>query len=199
MLLGAALLAAAPGCTTIRVTDPPRTATEQFLLSVATVQAIEQLSAIPLRDREVYLDWSYLTGPFPPTNEWAYLVGELRAMMLSQGVRLVSSRDQAEIVVEVRSQGVGIDRYEFLLGIPSVPLGAVTSTGDDVPLATPELAIVKSTRQFGYASVALVAYWRDTGELVGSSGPFLGRTSREDFWFFGVGPRTVGDIPPAQR
>ena len=65
--------------------------------------------------------------------------------------------------------------------------------------ATPELAIVKTTRQRGYAAVAFVAYWNDTGELVANSGPFIGRTEREDFWFFGLGPRTVGTIPPAEQ
>ena len=40
------------GCATIRVTDPPRSATEQFLLSEATRKAVEQLSAEALRDRQ---------------------------------------------------------------------------------------------------------------------------------------------------
>ena len=38
-----------------------------------------------------------------------------------------------------------------------------------------------------------------SGELVDSSGPFVGRTLREDWWILGFGPRTIGDIPPAQR
>ena len=39
------------GCATIRVTDPPRTATEQFLMSTAAARAIEQLSSETIRDR----------------------------------------------------------------------------------------------------------------------------------------------------
>ena len=39
------------GCATVRVTDPARTATEQFLMTEASVRAIEQLSANALRDR----------------------------------------------------------------------------------------------------------------------------------------------------
>ena len=35
----------AANCAAIRVTDPPRTATEQYLLTQATVHAIEKLSA----------------------------------------------------------------------------------------------------------------------------------------------------------
>src|SRR5687767_2661308 len=187
------------GCATIRVTDRPRTATEQFLLSDAATEAIEQLSAASLRDRRVFVDSTYLTGVNVPTGEHAFMLGELRARMLGAGVRLVSAREQAEIVLEVRSGGLGIDRIEYLLGIPALYLPSAGVEVGDVPLATPELAIIKSTKQRGYASVAFVAYWSDTGELVASSGPFIGRTFRDDFWFFGVGPRTLGDIPPARK
>ena len=86
---------------------------------------------------------------------------------------------------------------QFLLGIPALYLPQATSS--TVPIATPELAIIKSTKQRGYASVAYVAYWADTGEVVAHSGPFIGRTTREDWWILGTGPRTVGDIPPAEK
>lgn len=198
MILAAML--ASGGCATIRTTDPPRTATEQFLMSVAATRAIDQLSSIALRGRRVYTDSTYL-GSVSNTAENAFLQGELRARLLLAGVQLVSQRSEAEIILEIRSGGLGIDRLEFLLGIPALYLGGTTSTTPtgQMPVATPELALIKSTRQRGYASVAFVAYWTDTGELVASSGPFVGRTFREDYWFFGVGPRTVGNIPPAER
>lgn len=194
-----ALLALGSGCASIRTTDPPRTATEQFLLSGAAARAIEQLSAQAMRDRLVYVDTTYL-GTSQNQPEYAFLVGEFRARMMMSGMRLAASRDEAQIVIEMRSGGLGIDRYEYLLGIPSLYLPqAATSTTAGTPLAVPELAIVKSTKQRGYASVAFVAYWRDTGEVLASSGPFVGRTLREDWWFFGIGPRTVGNIPPAEK
>jgi hypothetical protein len=31
--------------------------------------------------------------------------------------------------------------------------------------------------------------------VVHESGPFIGRTTRDDWWVFGFGPRTVGNIP----
>ena len=195
-----AVLAVAHGCATIRTTDPPRTATEQFLMSVAATRAIDQLSAVALRGRRVYTDATYL-GTTQNNPENAFMQGELRARLLLSGVQLVQRREDAEIVLEIRSGGLGIDRLEFLLGIPALYLGGTTSTTPtgQLPVATPELALVKSTRQRGFASVAFVAYWTDTGELVASSGPFIGRTFREDYWFFGVGPRTIGNIPPAER
>lgn len=192
MLLGLLVLGAA-GCTsTIRTTDPPRTATEQFLLSKAAARAVEQLNVESLHSRIVYVDDEYFAA-----SESKFVLGELRALLLDAGVQLAPERDGAQIVLEVRSGGVGIDRSDFLLGIPSL---IVDAGGEDgavarTPLATPELALLKNIHQVGVASVAFVAYWADTGEIVSSSGPFIGRTMRDDWWIFGFGPRTVGNIP----
>jgi hypothetical protein len=190
------------GCSTIRVTNPPRTATEQFLMSAAATKAISQLAVDTLRDRTVFVETKYLAATTQPTDDQAFFIGELRAKLLLGGVRLVDDRQKAQIILEVRSGGLGIDELDFLLGIPSLYATGNTTPSNslgELPLATPEIAIVKSIRQKGYAQVAIVAYWNNTGEIVGSSGPFIGRTIREDFWFFGTGPRTVGDIPPAEK
>src|SRR5690606_29373154 len=134
-------------------------------------------------------------GRSDPSQEQTYLMGELRAQLLLGGVKLVQSRADAEIILEVRSGGIGIDRQDKIFGI----LGT-TSLGSagGVPLVIPEFAIVKWLDQFGYASIAYAAYWADTGELAAASGPTVGQTSRSDFWILGVGPRTSGDIPTAQ-
>lgn len=192
------LAAVMGGCATIRVTDPYRTATEQFLMSEAASRSIDKLNATALRDRKVFLDSTYLfTTGQQATPEQIFILGELRAKLLATGVRLVDKREESQIIVEVRSGGIGVDRQEFLIGIPgiSVPGGV----GGPLPIATPELAIVKSTRQYGFANVAIVAYWSDTGEWIVSSGPFIGRTAREDFWFLGLGPRTSGNISTTDK
>lgn len=199
--LGASIcvLAAVGGCSTLRTTDPPRTATEQFLLNEASRRSIGQLGATPLRDRLVYVDTTYaIRGEYAPA-ETLFLIAELRAKLLEAGARMAGEREKADVIVELRIVGVGIDRIETLFGLPSVALNSTSSVASSVPLLTPELAILKRTRQYGFASIGIVAYWRDSGEIVTSSGPFVGRTSRDDFWILGWGPRTVGDIPPAKR
>jgi hypothetical protein len=187
------------GCSTLRTTDPPRTATEQFLLNEASRRSIAQLSAVPLRDRLVFVDQTFVVRGEYAQTEALFLISELRSKLLETGARLTPERSKAEIIVEPRVVGVGIDRLESLFGIPSVAVPANSSGAGAVPLLTPELAIVKRLRQNGFASVAYVAYWNNTGEIVNSSGPFVGQTSREDFWILGFGPRTVGDIPPTKR
>ncbi len=193
-------VASLAGCATLRVTDPSRTADEQFLQSEATRKAIAQLSFVPLRDRRVYVDSTYLFDGNFPNAEQSFLLGELRNRMLIEGVTLANSFDEAEIVVECRSGAIGVNRSEFLLGFPGVnaEIGRLNAGNVEAPVILPELAIVKNRRQNGFASVSITAYWRDTGDLVASSGPFVGRTERTDYWFFGIGPQTTGNIPPAE-
>lgn len=182
------------GCSAVRVTDPPRTATEQFMLSTAATEAVNGLSFENLRGRQVWLDDRYFAA-----SEAAFVLGQLRARLLLAGVRLVPNREHCDVVVEVRSGGVGIDRYDSLAGLPPVFLTNPIDSAAGTQIITPELAIAKNMRQRGVASVAYVAYWRETGDVVASSGPSIGRSTRDDWWFFGLGPRTIGDIPPAER
>lgn len=191
-LSAAALLT---GCAQTRVTDPPRTATEQFLLSKAATAAVSQLSFDVLRGRLVYIETEYFAA-----SEQAFVLGELRARLLLSGVQIARHYEDAEVILEVRSSGVGIDRDDFLLGIPSIQAGSTSVAGVPSPsIVTPELAIMKNREQKGVAGVSYVAYWAKTGEIVAASGPFTGRSLRDDWWFFGVGPRSRGDIPPIRR
>lgn len=186
------------GCANLRVTDPSRTATEQFLLSQAAIQAVEPLTFEALHGRKVYVDDTYFAA-----SEKEFVLGELRAKLLMSGVQLSPKAEEAEIIFELRSGGVGIDRYESLLGIPSIgAAAAAASASAGVPVAsivTPEVAITKEIRQIAFASVAYVAFWADTGEVVASSEPSIGRAYREDWWLFGFGPRTLGTIPPVDH
>ena len=192
------LLMVLSGCASLRITDPARTATEQFLLSQAAIEAVKPFSFIVLRGHKIFVEDTYLAAA-----EKEFVLGELRAKLLLSGVQISAKREQAEIVLEVRSGGVGIDRYETLLGIPSIGTSAAAAAaGAGVPVAsivTPEIAITKSIKQVGFASVAYVAYWADTGEVVDSSGPSVGKAFRDDWWLFGFGPRTIGTIPPVDH
>jgi hypothetical protein len=183
------------GCASIRVTDPEHTADELYLENGATHLAVDQLSATVLRDRRVFIETIYLTAATQPSDQQQYMVGELRAKLLLTGVRLTPNRKDAEIILELRSQGISVNHTEFLLGVPASTIGGLVTGG--IAATTPELAIVKSTMQHGFSSIAYIAYWADTGEVVAASGPFVGRTNRDDYWFLGLGPRTQGNIPPA--
>ncbi len=184
------------GCSTVRVTDPTATATQQYLTSEAVAKAIAQLSFDSLRGRRVYIDNSYLADA-----EKAFTSAEFRAAVLQAGAFLQPDRAKAEMIIEMRSNGIGIDSYQSLVGLPSIagpPTGAGTGAISQA-IVTPEIAITKNLKQIGFASLSYVAYWADTGEIVTGSGPYVGRTLREDWWFLGFGPRTIGNVPVVDR
>jgi len=204
------LMTVAGGCATIRVTDPPRTADQEFLLTEAATQAVARLSLDALRGRSVWVvseyafstsqpfDQSFLTNQVrSPAFESAFLIGELRARLLQIGARLAPSHDQSDVILEVRTGALSINREDFLLGVPALILGG-SSNVQNLAVATPDLALYKNTRQDGYASIAVVAYWQNTGEVVVNSGPFVGRTHRWDYFIFGYALQPRGNIPPTQ-
>ncbi|MGC8539886.1 MAG: DUF6655 family protein [Phycisphaerae bacterium] len=183
------------GCSTLRVTQPPETADEQFLLSRAASLAISKISVANLRDRLVYVSVHFVNARIPGHN---YLEADLRSHLLKSGVRLTNARVKAQIVMELRVGALGINQENSLIGIPAIAFGNYSSGSSfSLPVVLPQISILQNTTQQGYASVAYVAYWRSSGEIVASSGPFVGRTYRHDWWFLGFGPETSGNIPPA--
>jgi len=100
------LFAGLTGCATIRVTDPPRAATEQFLMSQAITSALSQLKLEALRDRKVWIETGYLTGAEQvivngeirqrlfTTPEQAFAAGELRERLLVGGARIVQEKKE---------------------------------------------------------------------------------------------------------
>lgn len=204
------LLLGAGGCATVRVTDSPRTADEEFLLTVAASRAVGQLSLDSLRGRTVFLLTEYAFATSQPYNETfftnqvlspsfadAFMVAELRSRLLNVGARLSTSRENADVILEVRTGALAINRTDFLLGIPALAVaGTSASTLNNLAVATPNLALYQSIRQEGYGSVAVVGYWRTTGDILVNSGPFVGFTHRYDTFIFGYQLQPLGDIPP---
>jgi hypothetical protein len=169
-------------------------------MNEATRRSIDQLMTTSLRDRMVYVDTSFIIGSKYPADEYLFVAAELRSRLLQGGARLTNDQSKAQVVLEVRAVGVSIDRLETIIGIPAIALPTgLASSSNNLPAVTPEIAIIKTLRQKGYSSIAFVAYWKDTGEIVASSGPFLGKTRRDDWWILGFGPRTIGNIPPAKE
>lgn len=205
------LVAASGGCATLRVTDPAQTADEQFLMTEAAIKAVAQLSFDALRGRSVWVvseyafstsrpfDQSFLTNQVrEPQFQNAFLIGEIRSRLLQAGARLAASREQADVIFEVRTGALSINRVDFLLGIPASYIGSGNgnNTFNELIVATPELDLFKSVKQQGYSSVSFVAFWKDTGELLATSGPVVGRTYRNDYFIFGYALPPVGNIPP---
>lgn len=151
------------GCTTIRSTDPARTATEQLLISTAADHAAESLALNIPKGNKVFVDATNFEG-----YDSKYAIGAIRDHVLQQGLLLVNDKGAADTIVEIRSGALSVDDRSFLIGIPQINL-PLPLTGSTLPI--PEIALYKREMQQGVAKFAATAYDAKKGNLISSARP----------------------------
>ena len=156
------LMLALGACSTVRESEPGRTATEQLIFSTAIDRVCNQLALDLPPGSKVFVDASYVEG-----TDSKYLVASLRDRILRRGGNLVAARDKADLVFEPRVGALSMDRKKTLVGIPAIPI--------PIPLAgeftLPELALFKRDRRQGVVKLALTSYDAKTGALQDSQAP----------------------------
>jgi len=160
------------GCTTNNNTNPPRSATEQLLLSTAADHALKSARLSVFANQKVFLDTTYFDS-----YDSKYALGAVRDALSQQGAVLEEFRTNCDIVVEVRSGALSIDNKTFLFGIPSIGAPIPFSGG----VQTPELALYKSQKQNSFAKFAMLAYSQNSGSHVYSSGPLDGKAHNNHY------------------
>jgi Family of unknown function (DUF6655) len=161
-----ALALLATGCTTMRQTEPKRTATEEMLISSAADRAVAQVDTKALTGKKVFVDASNYKGLDPE-----YTVAAVHDALLKGGALLVGDRKAADAVVEMRNGAQSIDQREFLIGIPSFDL-PVPLTGSAFKF--PEIALYAKAQDIGVSKLAVAAYNAKSGAYESSSGPVYG-------------------------
>lgn len=177
------------GCVTNKITDPARTATEQLLLSTATDRALQSPDFMIFANRKVFLDATYFDS-----YDSKYVLGTVRDALSRAGALLQGSAASSDIIIETRSGALSIDSSDTLFGIPNmavpVPFAGV--------LTIPELAFYKSDTQDSTAKIALLAFAKESGAHVYSSGPLDGKSYDQHYRLLFISwIRT--DIPEKQK
>lgn len=169
------------GCTTAATTNTPRTATEQLLISNAVDGALDKVSFAPFAGARVFIEEKYVDGV-----DSKYLIASVRHRVLQAGGKLVDKADNADVVVELRSGGIGTTTAKSYLGTPEIALPGMISI--------PELRLVERSRQSGTAKVGLVAYDASTKEVLGAGGVTLDRADDNNWFLAGIGPLQTGTV-----
>jgi hypothetical protein len=174
------------GCSTSTMTNPPRSVTEQLLLSTAADRAISSISLAELAHKKVFVDGTYFES-----YDSKYVIGAIRDALSRAGAHVVNAASNSEIIVEARSGGLSVDASESLVGI--------AQTGLPIPLAgtlnIPELSVYKSSRQHAIAKLALLAYTAQSLDHVLSTGPMVGKSCNKYYKILGIIQWTATDIP----
>jgi hypothetical protein len=169
VLAGLMTIAALSGCSTIRETDPGRTATEQLLISAAADRAAEKLVLNIPKSSRVFINAENFEG-----YDGKYAVGAIRDQILRQGFAITDNREAADTIVEIRSGALSVDKREVLVGTPDFDV--------PIPLAGqftfPEIALFKREEQIGVAKFAATSYDAKKGVLEHSTSPQFGGSER---------------------
>jgi hypothetical protein len=173
------------GCTTWDTSTTARTAIEQLLLSTAADRALNQ-GCLASGDRKIFLDTQYLEA-----YDKQYVISAVRERLGAKGT-LVSKQEDAEVLVEVRSGGLAIDKSDFLFGMPSMPLPIPLVDGGPV-IKTPELPLFKMTTRRSRAKLAMFATDMKTHKQVGATGILYGEAYHSGWVIFFV-PFSTSDL-----
>ena len=177
------------GCATNDVTNPPRSATEQLLISTAADRAMTNADLSVFANKKVFLDASYFDSYDPK-----YAFGDIRDALSSAGALLVDNITNCDIVVEARAGALSIDYSTSLFGIPNMGIPVPLSG----TLSIPQLAFYESQKQDAVAKIALLAYEYKSRRHYYSSGSMLGKTYNYYHKIFMVSWRHT-DIPEEQK
>ncbi|HUL07068.1 MAG TPA: DUF6655 family protein [Candidatus Acidoferrum sp.] len=183
------LLLGLAGCSTPRESEPPRTATEQLLISTAVDRALDGLQLKIPEGTKLWVDATDFDG-----YDQKYAVGAIRDRLLHEGARLVADRGQADAVVEIRAGALSTNSDDLLIGLPSMVL-PIPLAG---PAKTPELALAKKDHDEGVAKIGITAYDAKTGALESYSpaAPIYGYSSRTRWMVLSLVRWGHSDIPP---
>lgn len=190
LLLAVSLAVTMTGCTHTSTSNTARTAKEQMLLSNAVDQSLDKVDFTPLYGQKVFVDDKYLE-----CVDKSYVVGSLRHRVMRAGGALATTADDADVIMEVRSGGVGTDSAEMFLGVPSLPLPA--------GMQTPEVRLTERKSQYGYSKLGLVLFDAKTKNVLGDGGMSLAQSNDNNWFVLGMGPFQDGtlksDVASARR
>ncbi len=172
----------AGGCASTKTSNTARTGTEQLLISAAIDRAMSTIDFEDFAGYKVFIDDKHLESV-----DKGYLVGSIRHKVLQAGGSLAAAADGADLVLEVRSGGIGTDSQETFIGMPGIGIPGM-------PIELPEIKLAQRATQMGTAKLGLVCYDAKTGAAVGMGGESSALTHNNDTFVFGIGPFRSGSV-----
>ena len=121
-------------CTTPWVTNTPRSAVEQYLLSATIERGVKCVDFGKFAGKKAFMDYDY----FAPQVDKAYAQGVLEMQLSQAGIVITRKQEEADVIVQPLCGVLGTDYSKFFIGTPQLPI-PVPNT--DVSFAIPEIPI----------------------------------------------------------
>ncbi len=104
------------------------------------------------------------------------------------GARLVSKPENADVILEVRSGGIGTAMNESYVGVPEIVLPI------PIPVSIPQVKLWNKTSQIGTAKIGILAYDAKTGSAMGPGGVAIAQANDNNWFVLGIGPYQNGTV-----
>jgi hypothetical protein len=169
------------GCATMKESDTARTGLEQLLISNAIDQSLSKIDFTPIQGAKVHLKTDLLD-----CVDKNYVILSTRAKLLANRCTLMDKADDAEVVLEVASGGIGTDRTDLSVGSPEIPLGLMGSI--------PKVNVYERKKAMGTAKLVMVATDNKSKQPVINSGFALARSDHQHWTMMGAGPVLSGSV-----
>ena len=169
------------GCASMKESDTARTGLEQLLISNAVDQSLSKVDFRPVSGAKVFLKTDLLD-----CVDKNYVMLSTRSKLLANNCTLVDKADDADIVMEIASGGVGTDRTELVVGSPEIPLGIMGSI--------PKINVYERKKAMGTAKLAIIATDAKSKQPVINSGFSLARSDHQHWSMMGTGPVLSGSV-----
>ena len=177
----ASLSASILGCSSMKESDTSRTGLEQLLISSAIDQSLAKVDFRPIAGAKVHLKTDLLD-----CVDKNYIILTTRSKLLANHCELTDKPDEADILLEIASGGVGTDRTDLTVGSPEIPLGIMGSI--------PKVNVYERKKAMGTAKLVLVATDTKSKQPVINSGFSLARSDHQHWTMMGSGPVLSGSV-----
>jgi hypothetical protein len=165
----------------MKESDTARTGLEQLLISNAVDQSLAKVDFRPVAGAKVHLKTDLLD-----CVDKNYVLLSTRSKLLANRCTLVDKVEDADILLEIASGGVGTDRTELVVGSPEIPLGLMGSV--------PKVNFYERKKAMGTAKLAIIATDTKSKQPVINSGFSLARSDHQHWSMMGTGPVLSGSV-----
>ena len=169
------------GCSSTMTTNTARAAREQLLISNAVDRSLNKVNFAPLANQRAYIEEKYLNCVDKP-----YITGSIRHHVVHSGAAIVENPDDADVIMEIRSGGVGTDQEEAFIGVPEITLPGM--------LTLPEIRVATKSTQQGFAKIGIVLLDARSRKSLGTGGVSLAHSADTNWSVLGVGPFQSGTV-----
>lgn len=167
------------GCSSMKRSDTARTGREQLLISNAIDQSLGKCDFTAFEGSRVFVEEKYLESV-----DKAYIISSIRHRLMLNGATLAAKPDDADVVMEMRSGGVGTDNAESYVGIPEIVLPGM--------LTLPEVRFWQKSKQTALAKIGVLAYDSKNHDMLGAGGVSAAISNDTNVFFMGMGPLQYG-------